>query len=103
MGLFLWFWRNVLVVAIGWMVGVSVALAGVIGFIGLVIFYIFRLCGLIDYRVLFFGCALVGASVLLLVDIVARLVLVVVELFIGVVIVTLGASVFIWLLLKVGR
>lgn len=92
-----------LVVAIGWMVGVSVALAGVIGFIGLVIFYIFRLCGLIDYRVLFFGCALVGASVLLLVDIVARLVLVVVELFIGVVIVTLGASVFIWLLLKVGR
>lgn len=34
---YLWFWRNVLVAATGWMVGVSVALAGAIGFIGLVI------------------------------------------------------------------
>ena len=37
LGLPLWFWRNLLVVATGWMVGVSVALAGSIGFIGLVI------------------------------------------------------------------
>lgn len=37
LGLPLWFWRNVLVAATGWMVGVSVALAGAIGFIGLVI------------------------------------------------------------------
>lgn len=34
LGLPLWFWRNLLVVATGWMVGVSVALAGAIGFIG---------------------------------------------------------------------
>lgn len=32
LGLPLWFWRNLLVVATGWMVGVSVALAGAIGF-----------------------------------------------------------------------
>ena len=31
LGLPLWFWRNVLVAATGWMVGVSVALAGAIG------------------------------------------------------------------------
>ena len=87
LGLPLWFWRNVLVAATGWMVGVSVALAGAIGFIGLVIPHILRLCGLTDHRVLLPGCALAGAS----------------ELPIGVVTATLGAPVFIWLLLKAGR
>ena len=92
LGLPLWFWRNVLVAATGWMVGVSVALAGAIGFIGLT-----------DHRVLLPGCALAGASALLLADIVARLALAAAELPIGVVTATLGAPVFIWLLLKAGR
>lgn len=103
LGLPLWFWRNVLVAATGWMVGVSVALAGAIGFIGLVIPHILRLCGLTDHRVLLPGCALAGASALLLADIVARLALAAAELFIGVVTATLGAPVFIWLLLKARR
>ncbi|HFT9226688.1 TPA: vitamin B12 ABC transporter permease BtuC [Escherichia coli] len=103
LGLPLWFWRNVLVAATGWMVGVSVALAGAIGFIGLVIPHILRLCGLTDHRVLLTGCALAGASALLLADIVARLALAAAELPIGVVTATLGAPVFIWLLLKAGR
>ncbi|WP_312274777.1 vitamin B12 ABC transporter permease BtuC [Pseudescherichia sp.] len=103
LGLPLWFWRNVLVVAIGWMVGVSVALAGSIGFIGLVIPHILRLCGLTDHRVLLPGCALAGASALLFADIVARQALNAAELPIGVVTATLGAPVFIWLLLKAAR
>ena len=103
LGLPLWFWRNVLVAATGWMVGVSVALAGAIGFIGLVIPHILRLCGLTDHRVLLPGCALAGASALLLADIVARLALAAAELPIGVVTATLGAPVFIWLLLKARR
>lgn len=103
LGLPLWFWRNVLVAAAGWMVGVSVALAGAIGFIGLVIPHILRLCGLTDHRVLLPGCALAGASALLLADVVARLALAAAELPIGVVTATLGAPVFIWLLLKAGR
>ncbi|EEC7353793.1 vitamin B12 ABC transporter permease BtuC [Escherichia coli] len=103
LGLPLWFWRNVLVAATGWMVGVSVALAGAIGFIGLVIPHILRLCGLTDHRVLLPGCALAGASALLLADVVARLALAAAELPIGVVTATLGAPVFIWLLLKARR
>ncbi|HBC0104438.1 TPA: vitamin B12 ABC transporter permease BtuC [Escherichia coli] len=103
LGLPLWFWRNVLVAATGWMVGVSVALAGAIGFIGLVLPHILRLCGLTDHRVLLPGCALAGASALLLADVVARLALAAAELPIGVVTATLGAPVFIWLLLKAGR
>lgn len=103
LGLSLWLWRNLLVLATGWMVGVSVALAGAIGFIGLVVPHMLRLCGLTDHKVLLPACALAGGSVLLLADIAARLVLPSAELPIGVVTATLGAPVFIWLLLKVGR
>ncbi|WP_312685929.1 vitamin B12 ABC transporter permease BtuC [Kosakonia sp.] len=103
LGLPLWLWRNLLVGATGWMVGVSVALAGAIGFIGLVIPHILRLCGLTDHRALLPACALAGAVALLLADVVARLALSAAELPIGVVTATLGAPVFIWLLLRVGR
>ena len=94
---------HLLVVATGWMVGVSVALAGAIGFIGLVIPHILRLCGLTDHRVLLPACALAGAIALLFADVAARLVLASAELPIGVVTATMGAPVFIWLLLKAAR
>lgn len=103
LGLPLWLWRNLLVAATGWMVGVSVAIAGAIGFIGLVIPHMLRLCGLSDHRVLLPGCALAGAVALLFADIIARLALSAAELPIGVVTSTLGAPVFIWLLLRAGR
>lgn len=100
LGLPLVLWRNLLVMAIGWLVGVSVALAGAIGFVGLVIPHILRLNGLSDHRILLPGCALVGAGVLLAADIIARVALTSAELPIGVVTATLGAPVFIWLLLS---
>lgn len=103
LGLPLWLWRNVFVVAIGWLVGVSVALAGAIGFVGLVIPHMLRLCGLTDYRALLPACVLAGATVLLAADIAARLIMTSAELLIGVVTATLGAPLFIWLLLKTGR
>ena len=62
LGLPLWLWRKVLVVATGWLVGVSVALAGAIGFIGLVIPHILRLCGLSDHRALLPACLLGGPA-----------------------------------------
>lgn len=96
-------WRKLLVMATGWLVGVSVALAGAIGFIGLVVPHMLRLCGLTDHRVLLPASALAGASTLLFADIIARLALSAAELPIGVVTATLGAPVFIWLLLKAGR
>ncbi|RTQ01642.1 vitamin B12 ABC transporter permease BtuC [Enterobacter sp. WCHEn045836] len=96
-------WRNALVMAIGWLVGVSVALAGAIGFIGLIIPHMLRLCGITDHRTLLPASAVVGAATLLVADIIARLALTAAELPIGVVTATLGAPVFIWLLLKAGR
>ncbi len=103
LGMPIGFWRNVLVIAIGWMVGVSVALAGAIGFIGLVIPHMLRLCGITDHRTLLPATAIAGAATLLIADIIARLALTAAELPIGVVTATLGAPVFIWLLLKAGR
>lgn len=103
LGMPIGFWRNVLVIAIGWMVGVSVALAGAIGFIGLVIPHMLRLCGMTDHRTLLPASAVAGAATLLVADIIARLALTAAELPIGVVTATLGAPVFIWLLLKAGR
>lgn len=96
-------WRNALVIAIGWLVGVSVALAGAIGFIGLVIPHMLRLCGITDHRILLPASAVAGAATLLVADIIARLALNAAELPIGVVTATLGAPVFIWLLLKANR
>lgn len=103
LGLSLSLWRNVLVIATGWMVGISVALAGAIGFIGLVIPHMLRLCGITDHRTLLPASAAAGASTLLIADIVARLALTAAELPIGVVTATLGAPVFIWLLIKSTR
>lgn len=100
LGLSVHLWRNILVVAVGWLVGVSVAIAGVIGFVGLVIPHILRLNGLTDQRRLLLGCALAGAAILLLADVLARIMLSSAELPIGVVTATLGAPVFIWLLTR---
>ncbi|EMH4160870.1 vitamin B12 ABC transporter permease BtuC [Pluralibacter gergoviae] len=100
LGLPLWLWRRVLVLVIGWLAGVSVALAGAIGFIGLVVPHVLRLCGLTDHRALLPACAMAGGIVLLVADIIARLALASAELPVGVVTATLGAPVFIWLLLK---
>lgn len=103
LGVSLTTWRYILVLAVGWMVGLSVALAGVIGFIGLVIPHILRLCGMTDQRRLLPACALCGAAVLLLADVLSRIGLYAAELPIGVVTATLGAPVFIWLLVRVGQ
>ncbi|GKW06039.1 vitamin B12 ABC transporter permease BtuC [Pectobacterium carotovorum] len=93
-------WRTVLVLVMGVQVGLSVALAGIIAFIGLVIPHMLRLCGLTDQRYLLTGCALAGGGVLLLADTVARVALSSAELPIGVVTATLGSPWFVWLLLR---
>lgn len=103
LGLPLWFWRNLLVIATGWMVGVSVAMAGGDWF--------YRSGYSAHPALMWFNrspgftsrCALAGAIALLLADVVARLALASAELPIGVVTATLGAPVFIWLLLKSAR
>jgi iron complex transport system permease protein len=88
----------VLCTALG--VGAAVAAAGMIGFIGLVVPHLMRLLVGPDHRVLLPASALAGASLLLLADLVARLLLAPAELPIGIVTALIGAPFFLYLLLR---
>ncbi len=81
-------------------VGAAVAAAGLIGFVGLVVPHLMRLLVGPDHRVLLPASALAGASLLLLADIVARMLLIPAELPIGIVTALLGAPFFLYLLLR---
>jgi iron complex transport system permease protein len=92
---------SILLVALA--VGASVAAAGVIGFVGIVVPHLIRLSIGPDHRLLLPLSAIGGAALLVGADIVARLVVVPAELPIGVVTAFIGAPFFLWLLLRRGR
>jgi iron complex transport system permease protein len=92
--------RRTIVVLSALGVGSAVALAGVIGFIGLVVPHLLRLLVGPDHRVVVPGAALLGASLLLGADLVARTLVAPAELPIGIVTAVLGAPFFLWLLLR---
>ncbi|MDH4651990.1 MULTISPECIES: iron ABC transporter permease [unclassified Pseudomonas] len=81
-------------------VGAAVAAAGLIGFIGLVVPHLVRLVSGPDHRVLLPASALAGASLMLLADLAARLVLAPAELPIGIVTALIGAPFFLYLLVR---
>jgi iron complex transport system permease protein len=89
-------WGLIVWVAVG--VGASVALAGTIAFVGLVIPHIMRMLIGPDHRVLIPASALAGASLLLWADTVARTVIAPAELPVGVVTALIGVPFFISLL-----
>jgi iron complex transport system permease protein len=88
----------VLLVALG--VGVAVAAAGMIGFVGLVVPHAIRLLSGPDHRVLLPLAALGGAVLLLAADAAARLLIAPAELPVGVLTALLGAPFFVVLLLQ---
>ena len=75
----------------------SVAVAGPMGFVGLVIPHVARLLVGSDYRRIIPYSAGLGAAYLLVVDIAARMVLAPVEVSTGIVTALLGAPFFVWL------
>ncbi len=84
-------------------VGVSVSVAGVIGFVGLVVPHIIRLLIGPDHRYLMPASALLGAILLVLADCLSRIVFAPAEIPIGIVTALLGAPFFISLLLQQRR
>lgn len=93
-------WRIILIIISGVLIGLSVAIAGAISFIGLVIPHVLRLSGLTNNRLLIPACAIAGALGLLLADLLSRLLMANAEIPIGVITATLGAPVFILLLIR---
>ncbi len=91
--------KALLVVASALAVGASVAAAGAIGFIGIVVPHLVRLAAGPDHRLVLPGSALLGAAFLVGADILARTLVVPAELPIGIVTAATGAPFFLWLLL----
>jgi iron complex transport system permease protein len=92
---------KILVVVLATMaVGASVAVSGIIGFIGLLIPHLTRLIGGVDHRFVLPVSALMGALVLTLADMVSRLIVQPIELPIGVVTALMGTPVFLYILIK---
>ncbi len=80
----------------------SVAVSGVIGFVGLVIPHVVRMLWGPDHRFLIPASVLLGATFLVLADVLARTVAAPVELPIGVVTAFVGVPFFIWILRRRG-
>ncbi|HEX9858534.1 MAG TPA: iron ABC transporter permease, partial [Paracoccaceae bacterium] len=80
--------------------GAAVAVAGGIGFVGIVVPHLLRLATGPDHRFLLPNAALLGAALLLGADLIARLIVAPAELPIGIVTALLGAPVFLWILLR---
>ncbi|MFM4824542.1 FecCD family ABC transporter permease [Aeromonas bivalvium] len=93
--------RLILLTAVG--VGVAVAVAGMIGFVGLVVPHLVRLLTGPNHVRLLPLSALVGAALLLGADMLARTLLAPAELPVGIITALLGAPFFIWLLIKSRR
>ena len=81
-------------------VAVSVAVAGVIAFVGLMIPHLIRLLIGPDHRNLIPASAMAGAILMVLADALARIVVSPAELPVGVVTALLGAPFFLWLLIQ---
>lgn len=91
--------RNVVILAtMG--VGASVAVSGIIGFIGLLVPHIIRLLIGVDNRYVMPASALFGALVLTVSDMLCRTLVAPIELPIGVITALLGTPVFLYILIK---
>ncbi|MCK6629230.1 MAG: iron ABC transporter permease [Anaerolineae bacterium] len=84
-------------IAVVLLAGVSTAVAGPIGFVGLVIPHVVRFIVGVDYRWVLPYSALLGAIFLVVSDVAARLVLRPLELPVGVMTALIGGPFFIWL------
>lgn len=85
------------------MTAAAVTVAGTVGFIGLVVPHLLRLCGLRDYRLLLPLAAITGGSLLVFADTLARTLLAPQQLPVGVLTALVGVPVFLLLLFMSGR
>lgn len=91
--------KRVLILLVALSVGLSVSLAGVIGFVGLVVPHLLRRVVGADNRVLIPASALLGAVLVLLADWLSRTLLAPTEIPVGILMALTGGPFFIWLLL----
>jgi iron complex transport system permease protein len=86
--------KRLIIAATAAAVGAAVAVAGVVGFVGIIVPHQIRLLAGPDHRVVLPASALIGAALVLIADVVARMALRPAELPLGVVMAIIGAPVF---------
>lgn len=92
--------KNMAILTVAAATGAAVAVSGGIGFIGIVVPHLLRLAMGPDHRFLLPAAALLGASLLLIADMISRVIIAPAELPIGIVTAVLGGPVFLWILLR---
>ncbi|MGQ0456017.1 MAG: FecCD family ABC transporter permease [Hyphomicrobium sp.] len=83
-------------------VGAAVAVAGIVGFVGLVAPHVIRLVAGPDHRIVLPASALLGATLVIAADIIARMAIRPAELPLGLVMAAIGGPLFLHLLLRRG-
>ncbi len=84
-------------------VGVSVSLTGMIGFVGLVVPHIIRLIGGVNHKYLLKGSIFFGALIMVLADLLSRIIISPAELPVGLITSAIGAPFFLWLIFKMRK
>ena len=92
--------KRMLFIIASFLTGLSVSVAGIIGFVGLIIPHLMRMFTGTDHRILFISAFLAGASFLILCDTLARTVIEPFELPVGVITGIIGGAVFVYALSK---
>lgn len=92
--------RSIVYVIASLLTAVAVTLAGSIGFVGLIVPHLLRLVGLGDHRYLLPGASLLGGSLLVVADTLARSIAAPIQLPVGILTALLGVPVFLFLLAR---
>jgi len=100
LGLPVEFLKKAAVTLVALAVGAAVSVSGTIGFVGMMVPHLVRLSLGSDHRIVLPGAALLGATLLVLADVLARIVVAPAELPIGLVTALVGGPFFLGLLLR---
>ena len=92
--------KMIIIISTAIMIGASVSLSGIVGFIGLVVPHLVRLLGGANHKYLLLGSALMGVIISVNADLFSRIVIQPAEIPIGLATSALGAPFFLWLVLR---
>ncbi len=92
--------KNIAIVTVAAATGASVAVSGGIGFVGIVVPHVLRMVIGPDHRYLLPASALLGGSLLIFADVLARTAVAPAELPIGIITAAVGGPFFLWILLR---
>jgi iron complex transport system permease protein len=92
--------KTIAIIVVAAATGASVAVSGGIGFVGIVVPHVLRMLIGPDHRYLLPASALLGGTLLILADVLARTIVVPAEMPIGIITAAVGAPFFLWILLR---